>query len=93
MNLLPGLDGATRRSELAVFISLGFAGVLMVALAAVQMTRFVADSDRMGAAPTDNSRIVSNNVCGPVNARAAPRERASGRLRSGGDPGLGRLLR
>ena len=40
----------TRRSELAVFASLGLAGIVMVVFAAAQMTKFVAGSDRMTAA-------------------------------------------
>jgi hypothetical protein len=50
MNRLPCCDRTTQRSELAVFASLGFAGVVMVALALVQMTRFVASADQVAAA-------------------------------------------
>jgi hypothetical protein len=50
MNRLPGCDRVTRRSEVAVFLSLGLAGVTMIALALVQMTHFVASGDRIAAA-------------------------------------------
>ena len=50
MNRLPCCDRATRRSEVVVFLSLGLAGMMMVALTAVQMTKFVAGSDRITAA-------------------------------------------
>jgi len=49
MNRLPCCDRTTRRSEVAVFLSLGLAGAMMVAMAATQMTRFVAGSDRIAA--------------------------------------------
>jgi len=49
MNHLPCWDGTTRRSEVAVFLSLGLASVMMVAMAAAQMTKFVARSDRIAA--------------------------------------------
>ena len=38
------------RSEMAVFLCLGLAGVMMVSLALNRMTRFVTESDRIAAA-------------------------------------------
>ncbi len=45
MHTLPGFDRTTRRSEFAVFVTLGLAGVLLVGLALAQMTEFVAERD------------------------------------------------
>jgi hypothetical protein len=52
MNRLPGYDRATRRSERAVFLSLGLAGLATISLAVAQMAKFVAGSDRIVAALT-----------------------------------------
>ena len=105
MNRLPSWDRTTRRSELAVFASLGLAGVLMVALAAAQMTKFVAGSDRLAAAlagraeslavatPAENGRAVATNLLRPADARAAARPHATGRIRSASDSGLRLFLR
>lgn len=50
MNRLPSYDRGTRRSEMAVFLSLGLAGLATLSLAAAEMARFVAGSDRIVAA-------------------------------------------
>ena len=105
MNRLPGCDLTTRRSELAVFASLGLVGVMMVAFAVTQMTKFVSGSDRMTAAlagPTvslaiatlaEESQTGATNVNASAAARAAARNRATGKVRSASDSGLSLLLR
>jgi len=83
MNCLPSGDRTTQRSELAVFASLGLAGVMVVLLAVSQTSRFVADSDRIGAAlagrpaspllasPADDSQSIVTNKAAPGQYRAA----------------------
>ena len=105
MNRLPCCDLTTRRSELVVFASLGLVGVMMVAFAATQMTKFVAGSDRMTAALAgrtgslavatlaEESRTGGTNASGPAAARAAVRHRIPGKIRSSSDSGLRLLLR
>lgn len=93
MNPLPGLDRMTRRSELAVFVSLGFAGFMMVSLVMVQLKRIAAGSDHLTAAPAADSRSISNHFRGPASAHASPSDGASGKLRSGAESGLRLLLR
>lgn len=105
MNRLPCCDLTTQRSELAVFASLGFVGVMMVALAAAQMTKFVAGSDRMTAALAgrtmspvvtplaDERRAATTNVGGSAAVRAAARVHTNGKVRSASDSGLSLVLR
>jgi hypothetical protein len=76
MNRLPFSDRTTCRSELAVFASLGFAGVLMVALATSQMARLVGGGDQISAgieaaSLTDSNRAVATKVSGPAGSRTA----------------------
>jgi hypothetical protein len=104
MNRLPGGDPTTRWSESVVFASLGLAGVLMVALAAAQMTKFVAGSDRVAAAlagrpaslavatPADDALAVATDVSGPVDSRAAAHDPAKENTPSATDSGLDLLL-
>jgi hypothetical protein len=105
MNRLPCCDQTTRRSELAVFASLGLAGVMLVVFAAAQMTKFVAGSDRLTAAladraespavvtPADDSRSAATDVSAPANSRAASPDLATGKIHSATDSGLSLLLR
>ena len=88
-----------------MFASLGLAGVMMVAMAAAQMTKFVAGSDRITAAlaiqraplavatPADASRTGTTNASRPADAHAATRGFANGKIRSACDSGLSLLLR
>ena len=62
MNRLPGCDRVTRRSEVAVFLSLGLAGVTMISLALTQMTRFVTGSDRIAAALSAPAAVAETPV-------------------------------
>jgi hypothetical protein len=76
MNRLPCCDRMTSRSESAVFASLGFAGLLMLALAAAQATWFVSGGERISAGleaalPTGESGAVATKVIGPLDPRAA----------------------
>ena len=105
MNRLPCCDRTTHRSELAVFASLGLAGVMMVALALAQMSQFVAGGDRMTAALTiqdaplataakaEVSLNVATNVNRRAEARAATRGLSNGKIRSASESGLSLLLR
>ncbi len=105
MNRLPCCDRTTGRSELAVFASPGSPGVMIVALAAAQMTKFVAGSDRMTAALAGqteplavataamDNRNVATKVSGPADSRAAPRNHAIGKIRSVSDSAVSLLLR
>jgi hypothetical protein len=81
MNRLPGCDRTTARSEMALFASLGLAGLLMVALATVEMSGFVAGSDRIAAAlngqpsvataePDGGSKTAATNRVSPATERA-----------------------
>jgi hypothetical protein len=45
MKVLPGFDRTTERSEFAVFVTLGLAGVMLVGLALAQMTEFIGERD------------------------------------------------
>ena len=93
MNRLPGHDQTTQRSELLVFASLGFAGVMLIALAAVQMTEFVASRDRMVAALTVPSTTATGEVSAPVNLHTATRGAMQRNLFSATESALVRLLR
>ncbi len=80
MNQLPGCDRTTQRSETAVYASLGLAAVLMVALALVQTSKYVAGSDRIAAAlapqpaalatTADVGKNVVTNTAKPAGERA-----------------------
>lgn len=83
MNRLPCCDRTTRRSELAACASLGLAGVMMVALAVVQMTKFVAGADQIAAAvqspqaalagaAREIKAVVTNTVESPAQRAAVP---------------------
>ena len=84
MNRLACNDHATCRSEEAVFVSLGLAGVPMVALVAAQMADFVVSSDHIPAAlsgrkeslanvqPADIGRSVTTNAAKPTSYPANP---------------------
>jgi len=105
MNLLPSCDRTTQRSELAVFLSLGLAGVMMILLATAQMTSFVAGSDLLNAALTgrpaplmapaqaDANGAGVTNVSGPRAVGASVPEHTNGTLRSAAVSGLSLLLR
>lgn len=94
----------SRWSELTVFASLGLAGVLVVALAAARMTKFVTGSDRMTTAlagrafslavtkPADERRAVVTNVGESARAGAAARDHTNGEVRSASGSGLSLLL-
>jgi len=76
MNRLPGCDRATARSEFAVFASLGFAGVLMVALVAAQATSHGVSRGRISAgletvSPSEGNRAIAIKVGAPINSPAA----------------------
>jgi hypothetical protein len=78
MNRLPVSDRTTCRSELAVFASLGFAGVLMVALATSQATRLTGGGDHIAtgleaASLAESNRAVANKVTGPADPRSGHR--------------------
>lgn len=47
MNRLPRLDRTTRRSEAAVFASLGLAGIISISFATSAFVKFVSGSDRV----------------------------------------------
>ena len=82
MTRLPSVDRTTQQSEMAVFASLGLAAVLMISLALIQMTKFVACSDRIAAAltlqpagfagvsPEADGKIVFTNTVWPAGERA-----------------------
>lgn len=82
MTRLPCGGRTTQQSELAVFASLGLAGVLMISLALLQMTKYVAGSDRIavalmlqpaglvGVSPRDDGKMVLTNTVRPVGERA-----------------------
>lgn len=81
MNRLPCCDRMTSRSESAVFASLGFAGLLMVVLAAAQATWFVVGGDRINAgleaaSPTGESGAIATKGLGPSEPSAAQSELA-----------------
>ena len=102
MTRLPCCDRTTVRSELAVFASLGLAGVMMVALALFQVTWEVTggshqDAARAGwtkssAVPTTAGAVqpaATNSSFGAaVGAHPAPPDRGVGRLRPAGQPGV-----
>lgn len=83
MTRLPSVDRTTQQSELAVFASLGLAGVVMVALALIQTTKYVAGSDRIAAAlaspptvfttalPSDPAKPGVTNAATPAGERAS----------------------
>lgn len=76
MNRLPCCDRMTSRSESAVFASLGFAGLMMLALAAAQATWWVGGGDRLSAefeaaSQAGDSRAVATKVIGASDPRAA----------------------
>jgi hypothetical protein len=105
MNRLPCCDRTTHQSELAVFASLGLAGVIMVALALAQMSQFVAGSDRMTAAltvrraplatatPVEIRLNGATNLSGRADAPAATRGLANGKPGAARDSGWSLLLR
>lgn len=78
------------RSELAVFAGLGLAVVMMIALALVQTTKFVAGSDRIAAAlsgrqaslagtvPAAAGRTIATNLAMPAARHANDRIRPPG---------------
>ena len=75
MKRLPCCDRPTCRSEFAVFAALGFAGVLMVALAVTQVTKFAERGDPIpagleAASPLDHTRPVASKMGGPTAERA-----------------------
>jgi len=77
---------------LAVFAGLGLATVMMVALALVQTTKFVAGSDRIAAAlsgrqeslastaPTHDGKTIATNVAAPAAQQAGARARTPGKV-------------
>jgi hypothetical protein len=78
MNRLPFSDRTTCRSELAVFASLGFAGVLMVVLATSQVTRLTGSGDHIAtgleaASLAESNRAVASKVTVPANSRTGHR--------------------
>ncbi len=105
MNRLPCCDRATLQLEFAVFARPAFSVIVMVALAAAQMTTFMAGSDRMTAALAGqteplavataamDNRNVATKVSGPADSRAAPRNHAIGKIRSVSDSAVSLLLR
>lgn len=93
MNRLPGQDQTTQRSELLVFASLGFAGVMLIALATVQMTEFVVSRDRVVAALTVPSTTATSKVSAPANLHTATRGAMHRNLFSAAESTLVRLLR
>lgn len=93
MNRLPGDDQTTQRSELLVFASLGFAGVMLIALATVQMTEFVASRDGVVAALTVPSATATSKVSAPANLHTAARGAIHSNLFSATESTLVRLLR
>lgn len=88
-----------------MFLSLGLAGVMMVALAVVQMTGFVAGRDRLNAALTGRTAPLTapaqadvngpgvTNVSGHRAVGASVPEHTNGTLRSAAASGLSLLLR
>ena len=64
MNRLPCFDQTTQRLEAAVFASLGFAGVLMVSLALVETSRFVANHDQIAAALSKPQELLAATPAG-----------------------------
>jgi hypothetical protein len=65
MNRLPGYDNGTRRSELAVFATLGSAAAALVIFAALDGMKFAREVDSVAALWTD----------GPAVAQAAADQR------------------
>ena len=82
MNRLPSCDRTTQRSEMAVYASLGLAAVVMISLALVQTTKYVAGSDQIAAAlspqsaalatttPAGGGKTILTNAAKPPGARA-----------------------
>lgn len=83
MTRLPSSDRLTQHAELAVFASLGLAGVLTVSLALIQVTKYVAGGDQvavvLGGPPTASTTAFPADAAKPsvTNAANPTGERAS----------------